>query len=87
MSNCFTFSAREDYVEELQKFVNVSVFGSCSGIQFANPIDVGWKETYKKMSESTLFKWILKRLITALVYLTGPAILRDFSMDSYPYLT
>jgi hypothetical protein len=56
VSNCLTFSGREDYIEELQKFVNVSVFGKCSGIQFANPIDVGWKETYKKMSESPFFK-------------------------------
>ena len=53
VSNCNTFSGREDYVFELSKsLANVSVYGKCSGKPYFDPIVVGWEETYRKMSKT-----------------------------------
>ena len=53
VSNCDTFSAREDYVTELIKYLNVSMYGNCNGQPLKNPLDVGWDFTFNMMS-----KWI-----------------------------
>ena len=51
VSNCDTFSAREDFVDELVKYVDVDIFGRCNGNPVDNPLDVGWAKTYEMISQ------------------------------------
>jgi hypothetical protein len=53
VSNCHTFSAREDYVEELSKHVNVTIYGRCNGKPLDNPLDVGWEKTFNMISKGS----------------------------------
>ena len=50
VSHCETFSAREDYVEELQKYLNVSIYGSCNN----NPYDSDKIATYEMTSKNPI---------------------------------
>ena len=63
VSNCETFSAREDFVDELVKFVDVDVFGKCSGASLDNPINVGWGKTFKLISKLDIVFPILRTLL------------------------
>ncbi|XP_045102825.1 alpha-(1,3)-fucosyltransferase C-like [Portunus trituberculatus] len=82
-SHCFTYSRREDYVDELQKYIKVDRYGSCLQRKCGNrhqPITC-WENIlsknysfYMAMENSLCNEYVTEKLYFALVYRMVPVV-------------
>jgi Glycosyltransferase family 10 (fucosyltransferase) C-term len=82
VSNCHSYSGREQYVKELQKYINVDIYGECGPLKCANkthrndclPMLATDYKFYLALENSLCLDYVTEKFYSALTSLVIPIV-------------